>query len=101
MGAGSWLAGRKVTGTLATRVTCMSGAEGLAANLVTSTLVGLASSFGAPVSTTHVAAGSIIGVGVHRRNVRWNMARDMALAWLVTLPSAAILSGIAYIVLAR
>ena len=71
---------------------------GLAANLVTSALVGLASVFSLPVSTTHVASGAIIGVGLSRggRDVRWKTVGEMLLAWLVTLPVSALLAAIIY-----
>jgi PiT family inorganic phosphate transporter len=96
MGAGSWFAGRRVTRTLATRVTPMSGADGLAANAVTSTLVALASGFGWPVSTTHVAGGTVIGIGLHRREARWSAIREMLLAWVVTLPVSGALAWAVY-----
>jgi PiT family inorganic phosphate transporter len=92
MGAGSWFAGRRVTRTLATKVTPMSGADGLAANVVTSSLVALASGFGWPVSTTHVAGGTVIGIGLRRREIRWKMVSEMLLAWVVTVPVAGALA---------
>jgi PiT family inorganic phosphate transporter len=50
----------------------------------------VSSHFGYPLSTTHVASGSIRGSGVGRRTpVRWGTARRMVVAWLVTLPAAA------------
>ncbi len=99
MGAGSYLAGRRVTGTLATRVTPMSGAEALTANAATSALVGLASVYGMPVSTTHVSTGTVVAVGLHRREVRWRLVGEMLLAWVVTLPVAAVLAAAAYAVI--
>lgn len=88
MGLGSLVGGFRVTETLACRVTPMSPTEGFSANLVTSLLVALASSRGLPVSTTHVSSGAIIGIGLHRdsRTVDWGTVRDMAIAWLVTVP---------------
>jgi len=101
MGIGSVLAGLRVTETLARRVTPMSPAEGFSANLVTAVLVGAASFAALPVSTTHVSSGAIIGIGLHRggRAVRWKVVGEMLLAWLVTLPVAAIASGAAYLLL--
>jgi len=96
MGAGSYFAGRRVTGTLATKVTAMSGAEALTANAATSTLVGLASAFGIPVSTTHVSTGTVIAVGLHRRQVQWRPVGEMLIAWLVTLPVAALIAAAVY-----
>jgi PiT family inorganic phosphate transporter len=103
MGAGSLLAGLRVTETLARKVTPMSPAEGFCANLVTTLLVGLASLAALPVSTTHVSSGAIIGIGLHRgaESLRWPTVRDMLLAWLVTLPVAALVAGLACAVLSR
>jgi PiT family inorganic phosphate transporter len=96
MGAGSWYAGRRVTATLGTRITPMSGPEALTANAVTSGLVGIASSFGMPVSTTHVSSGTVIAIGMHRRELRWNLVNELLLAWLVTVPIAAVLAAAVY-----
>lgn len=60
----------------------------------------LASSFaGAPVSTTHVVASSVVGVGGGRRrcgHVRWAVVRSMAFAWLLTLPATALLAVVTF-----
>ncbi len=103
MGAGSVIAGFRVTETLARKVTPMSPTDGFAANAVTTVLVGLASWAALPVSTTHVSSGAIIGVGLHRgeRSVEWHTVRQMLLAWLVTLPVAALLGAGAFAVLAK
>jgi inorganic phosphate transporter, PiT family len=101
MGLGSYLGGLRVTEVLAEKVTKMNHAEGLSANLTTSTLV-LASGFlGLPVSTTHISSSAIIGIGLlkGRNNVRWTTVRDMVLAWVVTLPASALLACIAYLIL--
>ena len=103
MGLGSYLGGLRVTEVLAEKVTKMNHAEGLSANLTTSTLV-LASGFlGLPVSTTHISSSAIIGIGLlkGRKSVRWTTVRDMVLAWIVTLPASALFAGIAYLILTR
>ena len=101
MAFGSLVAGFRVTETLACRVTPMSPIEGFSANAVTSLLVGSASTLGLPVSTTHVSSGAIIGIGLHRGTgaVQWRTVRDMALAWLVTLPAGALLGAAAHTLL--
>lgn len=103
MGAGSLIAGFRVTETLATKVTKMSPAEGFAANAVTTLLVGLASLAALPVSTTHVSSGAIIGIGMRRgaQSVEWSTVRHMLLAWLVTLPVAALVGAAAFAIFAR
>jgi PiT family inorganic phosphate transporter len=101
MGLGSFISGLKVTKTLAEKVTKMDNTEGFSANIVTAFLVATASNLGLPVSTTHVSSGAIIGIGLRRgvMSVRWKVVRDMALAWIVTLPAAGVLGIIAYLAL--
>lgn len=101
MGLGSWIAGRKVTEVLAQRVTRMNQQEAFMANLSTALLVVIASQLGLPVSTTHVSSGTIVAVGLGRgrRDICWPVLAEMATAWVVTLPVAAILAVICYGVL--
>lgn len=97
MGLGGVIFGFRVTETLARRVTKIEPGEGFTANLVTSALVAAASRYALPVSTTHIATGSIVGGGLARgRELQWKTIRDVLLAWLVTLPAAALLGGAAY-----
>ena len=97
MAAGSVVAGFRVTETLAEKVTPVTPDNGFVANIVTALLVGLASRWALPVSTTHVSSGAIVGVGVSRGGsaIRWKTVGEMLLAWAVTLPVAALIGGIA------
>jgi inorganic phosphate transporter, PiT family len=98
--AGSWFGGRKVTEVLAQKVTRIDHRQGFIANLVTAALVGPGAALGLPMSTTHVASGGIMGIAaggserVNRRTVR-----DMISAWVVTLPAAALLGIVSFLVL--
>ncbi len=100
MMAGSWIAGRRVTEVLACKVTRMNHREGFIANLITAALVAPGAALGLPMSTTHVASGAIIGIaagqsaGTNRRLI-W----DMLLAWIVTLPFAALLGMFVFFVM--
>ncbi len=94
--AGSLVAGRRVTQLLAEKVTPMDHREGFTANLVTALLVGAGATLGLPMSTTHVASGGIVGAGTQRASLNVKTLRDVALAWLVTLPAAALLGVFAY-----
>ncbi len=98
MVAGSVIGGLRVTELLAERVAPMDHREGFFANLVTALLVGTGAVLGLPMSTTHVACGAIIGMGVAngRQAVNRGTVRDMLLAWVVTLPAAALLGIAAY-----
>lgn len=103
MGLGSYIGGYRVTEVLAEKVTRMDHAEGLSANLTTSSLVLVSATMGLPVSTTHVSSSAIIGIGMLKslKAVRWATVRDMVLAWIVTLPVAAMLAGLAYVALSQ
>lgn len=99
--AGGWFAGRKVTVVLADKITRMDHREGFLANLVTAALVGPGAALGLPMSTTHVASGGIMGVAVGRgAGISTKTVRDMVLAWVVTLPAAALL-GVAVLFVVR
>lgn len=88
MAAGGLIHARRVALTMSRRVTRLDPAQGLAANLVTAGLVLFASKLGVPVSTTHVAVGSIAGVGAGARTLQWATVRNIALSWCATLPLA-------------
>jgi PiT family inorganic phosphate transporter len=97
MVAGSWIAGRRVTRLLAEKVTPMDHRDGFVANLVTAALVGPGAALGLPMSTTHVSSGAIIAVGTQNRaRINWRTVLDMLLAWVVTLPAAALLGILFY-----
>src|SRR5260370_32648313 len=97
MVAGSWLAGRRVTQVLAEKITPMDHWEGFLANAVTAALVMPGAALGFPMSTTHVSSGSIIGLGLQKRNsINWRTVHDMLLAWVVTLTVAGLLCVLIY-----
>ncbi|MBI1873175.1 MAG: inorganic phosphate transporter [Acidobacteria bacterium] len=98
MVVGSLCAGRRVTRVLAENVTAMDHREGFAANLVTAGLVTMGAIYGLPMSTTHVASGGIVGSGWERHALNRKTLRDIALAWIVTLPAAAMLGMAGYAV---
>jgi inorganic phosphate transporter, PiT family len=100
--AGSRIAGQPVTEVLAHKVTRMDHREGFVANLITAALVAPAAALGLPMSTTHVASGAIIGVAAGRRDVvNRRVIWDMWLAWIVTLPFAAVLGMAAFLIVRR
>lgn len=101
MGLGSYLGGLRVTEVLAEKVTHMDHTEGLSANLTTSSLVMVSATLGLPVSTTHVSSSAIIGIGLLKglKAVRWTTVRDMVLAWIVTLPVAALFASAVFFIL--
>ncbi|GAB4242428.1 MAG: hypothetical protein Kow00109_18160 [Acidobacteriota bacterium] len=94
MGLGGILSCRRVAETMAYRITAFDPVSGMAASTVTASLVIMASLWGLPVSTTHVAVGSFIGAGLANGEVQWVMVRTIGSAWLITVPVAFILSGV-------
>ena len=81
------------------KITTMNPGQGFTANLVSSLLVAGASRLGLPVSTTHVAVGSLFGIGLVNRTANAKMIGTILLAWVTTLPLGAALAAGAYLVL--
>lgn len=92
MAFGGLLHARRVGETVGKKITEMDHGQGFAANLVTSFLVIFASRWGLPVSTTHVSCGALFGIGAVNGKARWGVVRSIVLAWVLTLPIAALLS---------
>ena len=88
----------KVAETISKRVTQMNDGQALAANLVTASLLILATPLGLPVSTTHVSVGAITGVGLVRGTTDWRVLSSILSAWLLTLPIAALVAYLLYMV---
>lgn len=93
---GGLLNAKKVAETMSKKITSMNHTQGLSANIVTGMLVIAASRYGLPVSTTHVSVGSIFGVGIISKKANTRVFSQILLSWLLTLPTAAIISSILY-----
>jgi PiT family inorganic phosphate transporter len=90
---GTALGGRRVIETLGLKITTLRPPQGFAAEASAATVIEVASHFGIPVSTTHCISSAIMGVGATRRlsAVRWGIARNIVLTWLLTFPACGIL----------
>lgn len=99
MAIGGLIHSKKIAETVGKKITGMDPDQGFVANLVTSFLVIFASKWGLPVSTTQVSCGALFGIGLANGQARWGVIRSILLAWLLTLPSAALLSAVSYLVL--
>lgn len=97
---GTYLGGWRVIRTLGKGLVEIDSPQGMAAESASAATILLSSHFGYSLSTTHVATGSILGTGLGRRGaeVRWRVAGRMAAAWLITLPTAAMVGAGAYAV---
>ena len=96
MAVGGILSARRVAETMSQKITRMTPGQGFTANLVTSLLVTLASGFGLPVSTTHVAVGALFGIGTSNGTAHKDVIFAILLAWITTLPLAALFAGGTY-----
>jgi len=102
MAVGGALGAGRVAQTLSRKITPMATREAVTANLVSAVLVTLASGYALPVSTTHVTSGSILGIGLLRRQeAGWRRVRDILLSWVATLPLAATLAAFSYWLMMR
>ncbi len=90
MALGTYTGGWRVIRTLGKGLVELESRQGLAADASTATVILVSSHFGFPLSTTHVATGSVLGSGVGKKgaSVRWHIAGRMFIAWLVTIPAA-------------
>jgi inorganic phosphate transporter, PiT family len=98
MGLGTLSGGWRVVRTMGTRLTRLKPRSGFAAETGAALSIFFATHLGLPVSTTHVVAGSIAGVGAIQRvrAVRWTLAANIVVAWVLTIPAAAALAAGAF-----
>ncbi len=93
MTLGGLLNGKKVLHTMARKITNMDALQGFTANLGSAALIIAGTFYGLPFSTTHVTTSAIVSIGTRTQaGARWKVVRDILLAWLVTLPTAALLA---------
>ena len=98
--AGTYSGGWRIMRTLGRKVIELDPAHGFVAETVAASVLYLAAYvFHAPVSTTHTITAGIMGVGATRRlsAVRWGMAGNIAVAWVLTMPAAALVAGLLYL----
>jgi inorganic phosphate transporter, PiT family len=95
---GTFSGGWRIIKTLGTRIIKMDPAQGFAAQGAGAAVILAASSVGYPLSTTHVISGGIMGAGAAKRfsAVRWGVAGNIVVAWVLTLPAAGILGAVTY-----
>jgi PiT family inorganic phosphate transporter len=98
---GTIFGGWRIVKTMGTSITKIRDREGFCANAAASLVFLGTAHFGIPVSTTHVIAGSIMGVGTveHAGAVRWVTARKIVWAWFITIPASALFAAISYLAL--
>ena len=90
---GLWFIGRFVIKTVGSGLTEMHPASGFAAELAAAGIVMLASVMGLPVSSTHILIGAVLGIGIVNKAANWKLMKPIALAWVITVPVAALLGA--------
>src|SRR3990167_582005 len=98
MGLGTAIGGWKVIKTMGVHMLKLEPVHGFAVETSATAIILAASHFGLPVSTTHVIATAIMGVGATKRlsAVRWGIAGKIVMAWIFTLPACAMIAWLTY-----
>ena len=102
MGLGTLFGGWRIVKTMGSKITRLTPMQGFCAETGGAATLFAATWLGIPVSTTHTITGAIVGVGAARRvsAVRWNVATNIVLAWIVTMPAAALVAALFHILAA-
>ena len=98
MGLGTLFGGWRIVHTMGSKITRLTPVQGFCAETGGAITLFAATWLGIPVSTTHTITGSIVGVGAARKvsAVRWNVASNIVIAWVVTLPAAGLMAALFY-----
>jgi PiT family inorganic phosphate transporter len=98
LSAGTYAGGWRIIRTLGRKVIDLGPPEGFAAESTASAVLFTAAGFGLPISTTHTITSAIMGVGATKRlsAVRWGVAGNILVAWVLTFPAAAIAAALCY-----
>jgi PiT family inorganic phosphate transporter len=93
--AGTYAGGWRIIRTLGQRIYKMQPEHGFAAQLSAGSTLWLGTHYGFPISTTHVVTGSVLGAGATRRfsAIRWGLAGNIVVAWVLTLPAAGLVAA--------
>lgn len=96
MGLGTATGGWKIVKTMGHKIFKLEAIHGFAAETSASLVITAASGMGAPISTTHTIASTVLGVGASKRlsAVRWGIAGNMVLAWVLTIPCSALVAAL-------
>ena len=99
MALGTLFGGWRIVRTMGSKITRLSPMQGFCAEAGGATTLFAATWWGIPVSTTHTITGSIVGVGAARRTsaVRWGIAGNIVIAWVLTLPATALIAALVHV----
>lgn len=98
MAAGTAVGGWKIVKTMGHKIFKLEPVHGFAAETSAGIVIGCASMIGAPISTTHTITASIFGVGATKRlsAVRWGIAGELIIAWILTIPASAVVGAVSF-----
>ena len=101
MALGTMCGGWRIVRTMGMKITKLQPVSGFAAETASAMTIFLATGLGVPVSTTHTITGSIMGVGSLQRAsaVRWGVAKNVVMAWIITIPAAGAVSGLIWYII--
>ena len=96
---GTLIGGWRIVKTVGSKITRMTPVQGCCASAGGAIMLFVATYLGIPVSTTHTVTGAVIGVGAARKvsAVRWNIATNIVVAWIITLPASALMAALCYV----
>jgi PiT family inorganic phosphate transporter len=99
MALGTLMGGWRIVRTMGSKITRLTPVQGCCAETGGSIMLFAATEMGIPVSTTHTITGCIIGVGAAKNAsaVRWSVAKEIVTAWILTIPSAGVVSALFYL----
>ena len=98
IGLGTLAGGWRIVKTMGTKITRLTPVQGFCAETGGAITLFMATELGIPVSTTHTITSAIMGVGAAKKisAVRWNVANNIVVAWIVTIPASGLIAAVAY-----
>lgn len=101
MALGTSVGGWKIIKTMGTSISGLAPVNGFAAQTASAVVIFIGTMLKAPVSTTHITSTSIMGVGASKRfsSVRWVIAKNIVISWIITIPTCGIMSGLIFAVI--
>jgi PiT family inorganic phosphate transporter len=102
LGLGTMIGWKRIVVTVGEKIgkTHLTYAQGASAEIIAMATIGMAELYGLPVSTTHVLSSGVAGsMAANGSGLQWATIRNMALAWVMTLPAAMAIAGSLYVIL--
>jgi inorganic phosphate transporter, PiT family len=98
MGLGTAAGGWRIIRTVGSKIIKLEPINGFASDLTSASVILTATMLKAPVSSTHVISSAIMGTGAAKRfrQVKWGVARNIVIAWVLTIPASALLAGLIF-----